>query len=429
MRPGSSALAVIVALIAPAEVTTADTHGARAAAPTVGRIEVVESAPSGTTLGLPNLRKTAAVWAEMLQGARASVEVGAFYLSDDPGQGDPLDLILEEVVAAAGRGARVRVVNDAGMARTYLEIPERLEAIPRVAVRPLDARRLWGGVMHAKYLLVDERELFLGSQNWDWRALDHIRELGVRVEHPGLAADLDAVFNLDWALAVGEADEGGAPEPDSLSSMPSGALRGESALLVTSRGDTVVGRFAASPPQALPPGIPWDEPLLVALLDGARETIRVQLLSYSPMERRGAYYDALDTALRRAAARGVAVRIVLANWSKRANILPYLQSLAALPNVEIRFTNIPEAASGFIPYARVDHAKYAIADSAACWIGTANWSGDYFHSSRNVSLFVNGEPGNGVAADVAAFFAQSWNSPYAEEVSPCGAYTAPRIGE
>jgi phosphatidylserine/phosphatidylglycerophosphate/cardiolipin synthase-like enzyme len=107
-------------------------------------------------------------------------------------------------------------------------------------------------------------------------------------------------------------------------------------------------------------------------------------------------------------------------------MLPYIQSLAAVPNVEIRFTNIPEWSGGFIPYARVDHAKYLVADGSACWIGTANWAGSYFQRSRNISLFVRGE---GVAADVLAFFNRSWSSSYAEEVDACAHYEPPRIGE
>jgi phosphatidylserine/phosphatidylglycerophosphate/cardiolipin synthase-like enzyme len=125
----------------------------------------------------------------------------------------------------------------------------------------------------------------------------------------------------------------------------------------------------------------------------------------------------------------VRVEIILSNWAKRKSALPWIRSLAAAPNVAVRFTNIPESPTGYIPYARVEHAKYLIADDNACWLGTANGSRDYFHESRNVSLFVRGRTGQGVAADLAAVFATSWDGPYAEPVSPCGEYTPPRTGE
>jgi phosphatidylserine/phosphatidylglycerophosphate/cardiolipin synthase-like enzyme len=131
----------------------------------------------------------------------------------------------------------------------------------------------------------------------------------------------------------------------------------------------------------------------------------------------------LDRALRRAAARGVQVEMIVSNWAKRPTSLPHIQSLAVLANVEIRFTNIPPWSGGFIPYARVEHAKFATVDGDRLWIGTANWGGSYFRSSRNLSLFVNGRGSCNVPD---RFFTQSWESSYAEPVDPCGDYTPPR---
>ena len=133
----------------------------------------------------------------------------------------------------------------------------------------------------------------------------------------------------------------------------------------------------------------------------------------------------LESALRRAAARGVAVRVILANWAKRRYMLPWVRSLAAVPGVEVRFANVPAWSGGFIDYARVEHAKYLVADRAAGWIGTANWARDYFHESRNLSLFVRGEA---VADDLVAFFERGWRSPHAETVDPGADYAPPRIG-
>jgi len=162
---------------------------------------------------------------------------------------------------------------------------------------------------------------------------------------------------------------------------------------------------------------------LVALLDSARERIRVQLLSYNPADRDGGYYELFDTALRRAAARGVRIEMILSNWAKRGSSLPYIQSLAVLPNVEIRFTNIPPWSGGFIPYARVDHAKYVTVDGDRLWLGTANWARSYFHSSRNISLFLRGD---GCCDVPDRFFGRTWTSRYAETVDPGGSYAPPR---
>ena len=44
-------------------------------------------------------------------------------------------------------------------------------ALPGAESRLFDVGKAWGGVLHAKYFLVDDDGLYLGSQNFDWRAL------------------------------------------------------------------------------------------------------------------------------------------------------------------------------------------------------------------------------------------------------------------
>ncbi|MFT5783806.1 MAG: phosphatidylserine/phosphatidylglycerophosphate/cardiolipin synthase-like enzyme, partial [Candidatus Krumholzibacteriia bacterium] len=179
----------------------------------------------------------------------------------------------------------------------------------------------------------------------------------------------------------------------------------------------------ASPRQALPAGVPWDLPLLVEMIDSASDSLHLQLLSYGVTDREGRLFDDLDSALRRAAVRKVDVKIILSNWSKSRYKLPWIKSLAVLPNLEVRFTNIPEHSAGFIPFARVEHAKYLTVDGQALWIGTSNWSRDYFHNSRNISLFFLGDGAPGVPDE---FFNQSWHSEYAESVDPAAEYAPPR---
>lgn len=408
---------------------------AAAVAVDVGSISLVESVPIETALGSADVPDAPAVWLEMIQGAQASIDVVAFYVSTDPDGEDPLRPILAALREAGGRGVRVRVLADLGFQRTYPEDLAALDAAGGVEVRLLDAKRLWGGVLHAKGMVVDGRELYLGSQNWDWRALEHIRELGVRVRHPALAGRMAAVFALDWdaaAAADGRAAAGESSRLDSPAAAPPhdeptpapGAPWTHAARLLTAGGDTVEAVFAASPPQALPAEVPWDLPLLIEAIDGARSELAVQLLSYGVADRDG-YWDELDSALRRAAARGVRVRLLLANWAKRKSMLPWLLSLAAVPNLEVRFSNLPPWSGGFVPFARVEHAKLMVADRERGWIGTSNWSRDYFHESRNLGLLFRGR---GLGEPLARWFETGWSGGHTEPVSPCGEYQPPRIG-
>ena len=65
-------------------------------------------------------------------------------------------------------------------------------------------------------------------------------------------------------------------------------------------------------------------------------------------------------------------------------------------------------------------------DGRRAWVGTSNWSRDYFLASRNVGLLVEGAD---FARTVRAFFEKTWSSGYAETVDPCREYEAPRVGE
>jgi phosphatidylserine/phosphatidylglycerophosphate/cardiolipin synthase-like enzyme len=388
-----------------------------------GTLELVESVPSETTLDLPAVRNATAVWREMIKEARRAIDIETFYMSTSGTGADSLEAVLDCLAEAAARGVVIRVLVDAGFIEAYPEVVARLEGFPGAAARTLDARGLWGGVLHAKFFVVDGAAAFVGSQNWDWRALEHIRELGVRIADPGLAQALQAIFEMDWSLAGDMSDSASEVETVAGSTVPAG---GGPFSLTTERGQHVSAVLAASPPDALPAGVAWDESLLVQVIDATQEHVRLQLLTFNPVDRAGMYHDALECALRRAAARGVRIRIILSDWNTRESMLPYVLSLTSVPGIEVRFTTIPEWTGGFIPYARVEHAKYLVADDDACWIGTSNWTRGGFHNSRNISVFIRGKAS---ASDAIEFFEKSWHSDYADDVDPCRTYEAPRIGE
>ncbi|HEY0191121.1 MAG TPA: phospholipase D-like domain-containing protein, partial [Kofleriaceae bacterium] len=364
------------------------------AAPAAAAFELVETVPAGTTLDHPELRDAADVWLELITRARRSIDLGQFYASNhQPGRLEPIIAALE---AAARRGVIIRFLVEQSFVKVY---PDTLDRLARagVIVRHLDLKAVpgAGGILHAKYFVIDGREAFFGSQNFDWRALDHNYELGARTTDPGVVAGLAAVFASDWARA------GGEPAPDVRLPDTTGAIR-----------------FVASPRALLPPGVAWDLPAIIGLLDAARSTITVEALGYL-----AGSWDELEAPLRRAAARGVHVQLLLADWSKRKKTIGGLQQLARTPNIEVRLTTIPEDASGFIPFARVTHAKALVVDGARAWLGTSNWERDYFYATRNVGAIID-DPA--IAAELARFFTTLWQSTYAVPVDPDARYIPPR---
>jgi phosphatidylserine/phosphatidylglycerophosphate/cardiolipin synthase-like enzyme len=283
---------------------------------------------------------------------------------------------------------RVRFMADRVFVKTYPDTLERLRRA-NVDVKIVDYSKLAGGVIHAKYFIVDGEETFLGSQNFDWRALDHIQEMGVRIRSPAIARMLEDVFAIDW-----EGKKIAAPAHDAIP-----AKSGERISLV------------ASPTGWLPDEKEWDLPRIVAAIDGAKSSIDVQVLTYGAHERDGTPFTTLDDALRRAAARGVRVRLLVSSWAKPKS----LAEIAAVPNVEVRVITIPPWSGGEIPFARVAHAKYAVFDRGAlAWVGTSNWEGDYFTKSRNVGVMIEGGK---APPRLEGIFEDGWTSAYSNVVA------------
>ena len=397
---------------------------AAVSADTLPAFQLVESFPVETILDHPDLPQAADVWLRMIRGARARLDFAEFYASDTAGS--RLGPIVEALEQAADRGVRVRFLAEKKFHATYPVTLDRLASHPGIEVRLFDVAAVMGGVLHAKYFIADAREVYVGSQNFDWRALEHILELGAYVRDPAIAGAFEEVFEYDWALA-GQGAPADAAARDTRASGGYAPGQAASVLFPIGRGamDTLRATPVFSPQGWLPPGARWDLPEIVALIDHAQATVRVQLLTYGTTSRDGRYFDALETALRRAAARGARVQMLLSAWAERRGMIEGLQSLTVLPNIEVRLVTIPRWSRGFIPYARVTHAKYLVVDGNQAWLGTSNWERDYFHDSRNAGLILEGPS---VGARLDRFFEDVWESPYAVPVDPCSTYVMPRIG-
>ncbi len=371
----------------------------------------------GTALDNPDIRNTREVWLEMIGKARRTLDLEQFYISSEPG--GRLEGILAAIEAAADRGVRVRILVDARMARTYPESVEALARRPNIEARRIDFGAVAGGTQHAKYFIVDGREVFLGSQNFDWRALEHIHELGLRIRDRRIAAAYADVFAMDWRLA--------APPPAAGQGLaPAGKPVRTPIRVRDGSGETARLTPTFSPLGFIPDPALWDEKAIVGLIDGARQSLSLQFLSYSTSDRQSGRYTAIDDALRRAAKRGVKVRMIVADWEKGTPAVAALKELAGQANIEVAFTAIPEWSGGYIPFARVEHCKYIVADEASFWLGTSNCARDYYYASRNLGLVAESP---NLAGILSRIFLRSWDSPYREMITPTGEYAPREHGE
>jgi phosphatidylserine/phosphatidylglycerophosphate/cardiolipin synthase-like enzyme len=377
--------------------------------------ELVLTNPVETALPNPDLRDPATVWSELFDNAKKEIVIGQFYAVVKPGS--PFERVFERLEAAGKRGVKIRFLLDKkGVNLSEAPTIERLKAIPNLELRILDYSRLTGnGIIHAKYLAVDGQVAYVGSQNFDWRSFTHIHETGLRISDPKVVAQIQSIFDQDWR-AQAQLAHGKSVEP--IAHAASSANYAPDAFLM------------ASPYAYNPAGVADSERGLPAMLAEAQNEVRIQVLDYAPLSYgpKGTrpYYPVIDNAVRAAAQRGVKIKLMVSNWNTEKPAIDYLKSLAMLPNVEIRVVTLPQASSGFIPFARVIHSKTMSIDGKLAWVGTSNWAGGYFDMSRNLEVVLRNPA---MAQRVAALHEQLWMSPYAAPLDVNKAYPKPVKGQ
>jgi phosphatidylserine/phosphatidylglycerophosphate/cardiolipin synthase-like enzyme len=380
--------------------------------------ELVESIPVETTLDNPEIRNTAEVWLEMIRGSEKTLDIEQFYISNE--SVEPLEEVIAAIEEAARRGVRVRIIVEKKMYKTYPETVDRLGKQPAIEARILDFGQVRpGGVQHAKFFIVDGEEVFVGSQNFDWRALKHIHEIGVRIRHRQAAAAFLDLFDLDWRLCRVESPG------SALEAVP----RREYLLpfeIPTPEKSAIQFYPVWAPPDLSPNEDLWSLKAILEAVEGAKQSVEIELLSYSPIARDKSYWPELEVTLRSAAARGVSVRMIVADWNKTHPKIDHLKSLTLVPNIEVRLSTIPPYSGGHIPYGRVTHAKFLTVDGQRSWIGCSNGEKSYYYSTRDAGVAVDSEAVNALLRGI---FERDWDSEYVYPIQPEVEYDPPRVGE
>ena len=382
------------------------------AAFTVPGFELVYSYPVETTLERPELRRAAEVWPELIASAKKSLDIAEFYVAVSTKPGEPIDPVIDALRQAGTRGVKIRFLVQKSGATTP-EGLERLKAIPNLELRIIEWAKVsptGSGIVHAKYMVADGKTGYVGSQNFDWRSLKHIHEMGLLIGDASIIKGMGDIFAHDWkAQALAAAGQRVAP----LNKTAPKAASDRRAYLV------------ASPWAFDPPGVGDSQSELVRLIGTAQNEVAVALLDYSPVSfgRPRRFYPPIDNALRDAAVRGVKVKLLVSHWNTERPGIDHLKSLSLLPNVEIRVITIPEAKEGPIPFARTVHSKFMVVDGKTLWLGTSNWSGGYLDDSRNLEVVVKDEA---LAREAAAVQTQLWTSAYTQALDIAKDYPKPR---
>ncbi|XP_036392735.1 5'-3' exonuclease PLD3 [Megalops cyprinoides] len=396
------------------------------------RIVLVESIPEGlefnSSTANPSIYHT---WLNLMEEAQSSLDIASFYwtlTNKDTGTQEPTanqgEDILEKLSRLSGEqsGVSVRIaVNTPSESQPQ----EDLNILSRAGagIRKVNMRELTTGVLHTKFWVVDKKHIYIGSANMDWRSLTQVKELGAVVYNCScLAEDLGKIFEAYWYL--GEAGKSiPSPWPASYSTL----YNKDTPLELPLNGTPSSAYLSSSPPALCADGRTQDLKAILSVIQDAQQFVYIAVMNYLPtmeFSHPKRYWADIDTQLRRVAyERRVRVRLLISCWgSTQPAMFPFLRSLAAINDakskldIQVKLFVVPaNPRQKLIPFARVNHNKYMVTDKVA-YIGTSNWSGDYFVHTAGSALVVNQTAAESTEASVQeqlqAVFERDWDSDY-----------------
>lgn len=362
-------------------------------------VRIVETFPRNSAqIDNKNFVPTELAWQSLIQNAKHSIVIGSFFFTSIPRT--PMEKIVQSLKAAAERQVKIQILIDDSMRKDCEETVNRLRH-PNIEIRYIDFKAMTRGVMHAKYMIVDEQETFVGSQNFGLKALLDNHELGFWISDPALAKSILNIFQLDWALSTLHTK---LAQNKYLSQARQAPLAYPLAL-----GNLHLSP-AASPKGWLTENFPWELKELLALIQQAHDHISIEVYQYSDLAGRQQRnrWTVLDDALIAAAKRGVQVNLMVseAMLANKAG-LKGLERIQHIPHIVVKIRAIPPVFHKGKWFSRVDHAKMMVIDDRISWIGTGNWQKDYFYKSRDFAIILED---SSIGYQLQNSFSSVWNS-------------------
>ncbi|KAJ8014826.1 hypothetical protein DPEC_G00019780 [Dallia pectoralis] len=401
------------------------------------RVSLVESIPeglvypSGSTY-LPSISKT---WIHLLNGANSSVDIAAFYLTlraselgiSEPSAGQGKE-VFKHLMALEAKGVKLHVAVNGPQTDT-----KDTDDLTRkgAEVREVDLQSLTGGIIHTKLWVVDQKHLYLGSANMDWRSLTQVKEVGVSMEDCScLAQDASRIFGVYWNIGAQKNVSLPVFWPARYTALSSS----KTPLNLKLNGVPARVYFTSAPPQISAYGRSDDLSTILSVIADAQRFVYISVMDFLPLSQFTEpvrFWPVIDTALKAAACtRGVEVRLLVSRWEHSPGpMFVFLQSMAVLNrpplkcNIHVKLFEMPSTPEQKkIPFARVNHAKYMVTDRVA-YIGTSNWSENYFTKTAGVGLVVNQtgslvrEGQKSLQTQLEELFLRDWTSEYALQLS------------
>ncbi|VDL90736.1 unnamed protein product [Schistocephalus solidus] len=400
---------------------------------------LVESIPENLTYNRasPSHASTYFVWNLMINLARRNLTIGSYYwsllASDVSNVSAPSAYQGEDIFRRlVEKSSQINVT----IVQNGKQSPNNdLDALMAAGakVQWLDVERLLGeGIQHAKLWSVDGVHAYLGSANMDWRSLTQVKELGIFLFNcPELVGDLEKVL-LAFRTASG-------PNVTLPLAWPEAALtkyNRTSPMPVMLNGAPAKIYITMSPPPLTPPTRNDDLDAILHIIQEADSYIYVSVMAYAPavisysLSTNNQFWPIIDDALRSASLnRKVEVRLLISHWRHTpASLGGYLSSLRAIHGINgarlrVRYFVVPAFTEEqrLVPFGRVNHNKYMVTDKTL-YIGTSNWSGDYFYHTGGAAFVAKEEKNQSSSASpllreqLTNIFYRDWNSEYTQEL-------------
>ncbi|XP_023147938.1 5'-3' exonuclease PLD3 [Amphiprion ocellaris] len=392
------------------------------------KIVLVESIPEGlqfnSSTAHPSIFRA---WMSLMDEARISLDVASFYWTltnkdththeETANQGEA---VLQKLAELSGKLSVRIAVNTPQESQPQDDL--RLLSDSGADIRKVNMRELTSGVLHTKFWVVDKKHIYIGSANMDWRSLTQVKELGAVVYNCScLATDLGKIFEAYWFL--GESKSIPSPWPVSFSTL----YNKDTPLQLPLNNTPSDVYLSSSPPSFCAAGRTPDLQSILSVMEDAQSFIYIAVMNYLPtmeFSHPKRYWADIDTQLRRVAyEKRIKVRLLISCWGSTQPIMfPFLKSLALVYDpkskldIQVRLFVVPATPKQKeIPFARVNHNKYMVTDKIA-YIGTSNWSGDYFVSTAGSALVVNQTASQSqeptVQSQLRDVFERDWNSDY-----------------
>ncbi|MCK4936932.1 MAG: hypothetical protein KAR84_08775, partial [Elusimicrobiales bacterium] len=299
------------------------------------KIEFVESVPVGTSLDSSYTLKTENVWVDMMMGAEHSIDLEMFYISNK--KDEPLENILYAMKDAAERGVKIRILTGKIMKKDTLGSLAGLKGRKNIKIRFIDFKKVsGGGIQHTKFFIIDGERVFIGSQNFDWRAIKHIHELGLKITSKRAAKTFSAVFNADWKMAKSD-DKKSVKKlfRSKLNFKPVTKENPEKAKVLEKNEEYYL---AFGPKKLLFKGFSIEVDELLSLIKNAEKSISAQIMSYAITDYDKSRWKKLDKALRKAAKKGIKIKLIFADWAMKPKTDADIKSLAKVKNISIKIS-------------------------------------------------------------------------------------------